>query len=120
MNMDILESYQQNIHQEINLPGFNSFSRNPTIALPFSFMEKPGCVPVLSVLTCANYNGFAGFHLDKYAYTDNPEQQEVIMTEGVNALVLSVEVDVYIINTTPALIQYYGRKINVIHLFHHK
>ena len=61
---------------------------------------------VLFVISCQNYEAFPGFRLNHEGYTAYPNEQEVLLSEGCNVILLSVEKDCKIDNKDEAFSEF--------------
>ena len=78
--------------QEVYLPGNQSCSQNPKVALKFAFNpRKPDHSPCLFILSCQNYFCPAGVRMNNPAFSSYPAEDEVLLMEGCNVYVLEVE-----------------------------
>ena len=122
MKDEWITPYVQNLREEVQLPGSNSCSKMPTIALKFALDKeymKPNHIPTLFVINCRNYDGIAGMALNNEAYTAYPSECEVLLAEGCAVFVLTVDRDV-VIKASPVgqMACYDGKSITIIHLYH--
>ena len=73
--------------------------------------------PVIFVFAIQNYFKFNGISISSEAYSSYPREQEVILQEGMDMFVLSVERNFLIKNEHPCFEQYNGQKVDIGYLF---
>lgn len=79
------------------LPGSNSTSLNPCVALGFALdFEQPDTVPTLFIITCQNYKRVQGILMDNPALSAYPTEAELLLTEGAKVLITAVDQNVKI------------------------
>lgn len=116
-----LSPYIEAVGQKVRLPGSNSCSKSPIIALRFAFpdFEKENHRHTLFVIACLNYNSVTGITMNNEAHTAYPSEAEVLLCEGCRVYVLAVDKDVKINSTNQGyMAAYNGKTITVVHLFH--
>ena len=92
----------------INLPGVTSTSTSYRVALQFSkAASEPTTAKaktlqsVVFAICLHNFEGFDGFRMNSALYGAHPEEQEILLMEGVQVAVLGVE-DMHIDNSLQA------------------
>ena len=103
----------------VNLPTSTSTSRDLKIALNFATGNLTASkIPVIFIISCQNYNKMQGISLNNKAYTAYPHEGEIVLYEGAEVYILSVEKDIEISNTHEGFERLNGSKITIIHMFH--
>lgn len=91
MKYEWIAPFVNNIGMNVNLPGNQSTSRSPQVALGFATKNlKPDFSPVLFVISCRNYTPPDGFSLNNEAYTSYPDEDEFLLTEGCQVYILKI------------------------------
>ena len=79
----------------IQLPPFTSYTNSVNFALDCALANTHmNTMPVIFCMSNANYNSFGGFSMANQAYSAYPTEQEVVLNQGTEAYVLSVEREV--------------------------
>ena len=124
----ISRNFVSKIHREfINLPGVTSTSTSYRVALQFcKAATEPTTAKVKTLQSVVfaiclyNRNGFYGFRMNSAMYGAHPEEQEILLCEGVPVAVLGVE-DMYIDNSfsaDPFWDDFNHKTVTVVYLFH--
>lgn len=83
MKQEWLKPYFDNISEFVKLPGSNSTSKNPCVALGFALDDKrAGFISTLFAITCQNYHKVQGTLMDNAALSAYPEEAEFLLMEG--------------------------------------
>ena len=102
----------------IRLPGNTSTSQNLKVGLEFATQNpKPDHVPVLFVFVIQNDDRFSGIRMNNSAYTAYPSEREILLTEGADVYILSVERGVVFSNPHASFTPFNGKSLTIIYLF---
>ena len=121
MKDEWVQPYVENVGEEVRLPGSNSCSKSPIVALRFAFPQKPkeGHTPTLFVIAFKNYDFISAMTMNNEAYSAYPSEAEVLLCEGCPVYVLAVDRGIMIENQTGGdMASFTGRAITIVHLFH--
>ena len=78
-----------------------SCARDIEFALEFAFgSQRPYEVPVLMTITCTNYYNPKAIAFNNEAFTAYPCESEYLLMPGCDVIILAVEVDFEITNST--------------------
>lgn len=120
MQSDWIEQYESKKGYEVHLPGCFSCSKDLKVALSFAYGKRDqDKIPVLFVVTCQNYYEPKGFMMNNEAYSAYPREAEFLLMEGCNVYILDIEHDHKIDNSSFSMLNYNGKTLTIIHMFHH-
>ena len=71
---------------------------------------------VLFVVSCQNYKAFQGFRLNNPSYTAYPYEEEVLLCEGCEVIVLSIN-ELKIENNNDNFKPFNNKSLTIIHMF---
>ena len=121
MKDEWVQPYVDRVGGEVGLPGNNSCSKSPVVALGFALNEpKKDMKPTLFVISCQNYRKISGITMNNEAYSAYPSEAEVLLCEGCAVFVLTVDfgfkVDACQVGH---MSPYHGKEVTIVNLFHY-